>query len=77
MKLDPYGPRFKNHTDPKEARLRLGLTQTQMGQMLGYQGDHVRQMVYEIETGRKPLMFCQWRLLDAYLAGYRPDDWPV
>jgi transcriptional regulator with XRE-family HTH domain len=64
-------------TDAKEARVRLGLTQEQMGSMLGYQGDHVRQMVYEIETGRKPLMPCQRRLLEAYLEGYRPRDWPA
>lgn len=61
----------------KEVRLRLGLTQTQMGAMLGYQGEHVRQMVYEIEAGDKPLMPCQRRLLEAYLAGYRPKDWPT
>lgn len=63
--------------DPKLARLTLGLTQSQMGQMLGYQGVHVRQMVYEIEQGEKPLMPCQARLLQAYLDGYRPKDWPV
>jgi DNA-binding XRE family transcriptional regulator len=63
--------------DPKEARQTLGLTQEQMGAMLGYQGDHVRQMVYEIETGRKPLMPCQRRLLEAYVSGWRPADWPV
>jgi DNA-binding XRE family transcriptional regulator len=62
--------------DPKAARVKLGLTQTQMGQLLGYSGEHVRQMVYEIETGDKPLMPCQRRLLQAYLDGYRPKDWP-
>jgi hypothetical protein len=62
--------------DAKEARLTLGLTQTQMGQLLGYQGAHVRQMVFEIEQGQKPLMPCQRRLLQAYVDGYRPADWP-
>ena len=62
--------------DPKEARQSLGLTQAQMGQMLGYQGERTRQMVYEIEAGTKPLMPCQARLLQAYLDGYRPSDWP-
>lgn len=60
----------------KEARLTLGLTQSQMGEMLGYKGPHTRQMVYDIETGKKPLMPCQERLLRAYLDGYRPKDWP-
>lgn len=63
--------------DTKEARQTLGLTQAQMGQMLGYQGERVRQMVYEIEAGTKPLMPCQTRLLQAYLDGYRPEDWPI
>lgn len=62
--------------DPKEVRLLLGLSQTQMGHMLGYQGNHVRQMVYEIEAGTKPLMPCQARLLQAYVDGWRPADWP-
>lgn len=65
-----------NELDAKEARLTLGLTQTQMGAMLGYQGQNVRQMVYEIEQGQKPLMPCQRRLLQAYVDGYRPKDWP-
>lgn len=63
--------------EPKKARTKLGLSPTQMGQMLGYQGENVRQMVYEIEAGKKPLMPCQRRLLEAYLSGYRPRDWPV
>jgi len=62
--------------DIKAARVKLGLTQTQMGQLLGYSGEHVRQMVYEIEQGDKPLMPCQRRLIEAYLSGYRPKDWP-
>jgi DNA-binding XRE family transcriptional regulator len=62
--------------DLKGSRALLGLTQEQMGAMLGYQGAHIRQIIYEIETGRKPLMPCQRRLLEAYLEGYRPKDWP-
>jgi len=64
-------------TFAREARLRLDLTQSQMGALLGYEGEHVRQMVYEIEQGQKPLRPCQRRLLEAYLSGYRPDDWPA
>lgn len=62
--------------DPRKARLSLGLTQSEMGQMLGYQGSRTRQMVYEIEAGTKPLMPCQARLLQAYVDGWRPADWP-
>lgn len=63
--------------DPKAARTRLGLTQTQMGTLLGYSGENVRQMVYDIETGRRPLMPCQRLLLQAYVDGYRPKKgWP-
>jgi len=63
--------------DPKQVRLRLGLTQSEMGAMLGYQGPHVRQMMNSIEAGRRALMPCQERLLQAYVDGYRPDDWPT
>jgi hypothetical protein len=61
---------------PKASREKLGLTQTQMGTLHGYSGENVRQMVYDIETGRRDLMPCQRRLLEAYLSGYRPKDWP-
>jgi len=64
-------------SDVREARAKLRLTQTQMGEMLGYQGQHVRQMVYDLETGRRELMPCQRRLVEAYLSGYRPKDWPI
>lgn len=64
-------------TDPREARLRLGLTLEQMGQMLGYDGPHTRSQMHRIESGERPLMPCQARLLKAYLDGYRPDDWPA
>lgn len=61
----------------KEARHRLGLTLTQLGEMLGYQGQHVRVQMDDLETGRRPLRGCQERLLRAYLEGYRPRDWPT
>lgn len=60
----------------RTARQSLGLSASQMARMLGYQGDNSRQLVWEIENGRKKLMPCQARLLDAYLEGYRPNDWP-
>jgi len=61
----------------KQARHRLGLTLVQLGEMLGYQGHHVRVQMDDLETGRRPLRGCQERLLRAYLEGYRPPDWPL
>jgi DNA-binding transcriptional regulator YiaG len=60
----------------KQARHTLGLTLAQMGEMLGYEGNHVRVQMDDLETGRRPLRGCQERLLRAYLDGYRPPDWP-
>ena len=59
------------------ARARLGLTLDQMATMLGYHGEHRRQMQYDLETGRRTIREPQRRLTDAYLLGYRPDDWPT
>lgn len=61
----------------KEARLTLGLTLEQMGVLLGYRGAHIRTMVYDLETGQRPIREPQRRLVTAYLEGYRPKDWPV
>jgi hypothetical protein len=61
----------------QKARHRLGLTLEQMGRMLGYQGEHVRQQVHDLETGRRDIREPQRRLMQAYLEGYRPKDWPV
>lgn len=59
----------------KAARLALGLTLEQMATMLGYQGQQRRQMQYDLEIGRKPIREPQRRLVEAYLSGYRPQDW--
>lgn len=61
----------------QEARRELGLTLEQMATMLGYQGAQRRQMMWDIENGRKPLREPQRRLIEAYLSGYRPSDWPT
>lgn len=58
------------------ARDRLGLTLEQMATMLGYQGTQRRQMQYDLETGRREIREPQRRLVEAYLSGYRPPDWP-
>lgn len=63
--------------DIKEARLKLGLTQTQLGILLGYKGENIRQQMQDLETGKKDLREPQKRLIIAYLEGYRPKDWPL
>ena len=59
-----------------QTRLMLGLTLAQMAQMLGYQGENLRQMQFDLETGRRPIRDAQRRLAEAYRDGYRPRDWP-
>ena len=59
-----------------KARKRLGLTLSEMAHMLGYEGEHTRSQVHHLETGRRDIRPAQRRLIDAYLSGYRPDDWP-
>lgn len=58
------------------ARKRLGLTLEQMAEMLGYEGEQARSQVHHMETGRRDVRPRQRRLTEAYLAGYRPKDWP-
>ncbi|SCZ73350.1 Helix-turn-helix [Epibacterium ulvae] len=54
-------------------REALDLTQAELASVMGY-GKAVR--VSELERGaRKPSPAAE-RLLKAYAAGYRPDDWP-
>lgn len=60
----------------KAARKLLDLTLTQMAAMLGYGGAHQRQLAHDLETGRRVIREPQRRLIEAYLAGYRPVDWP-
>lgn len=60
----------------KQARHTLGLTLEQMAAMLGYKGRNLRAMGYDLESGRKDVREPQRRLIEAYLDGYRPPDWP-
>lgn len=61
----------------KQARRKLGLTLEAMATMLGYEGEQRRQMQYDLETGRRDIREPQRRLVEAYLSGYRPEDWPA
>lgn len=58
------------------ARKRLGLNLEQMARLLGYDGEQARSQVHHLETGHRRIRPAQRRLVEAYLAGYRPDDWP-
>jgi hypothetical protein len=59
-----------------EARRKLGLNLAQMAVMLGYLGKHGESQVHHLETGRRLIKPAQRRLIEAYLDGYRPPDWP-
>ena len=62
----------------KDARKRLGLTGNQLAALLDTDGQTVRRMEMspEASTFRSPAPRIV-RLIKAYLAGYRPDDWPI
>jgi transcriptional regulator with XRE-family HTH domain len=64
-------------TSPREARRQLGLSLEDMASMLGYEGEHRRQLMHRIEIGERALREPQRRLIAAYLEGYRPADWPA
>ena len=58
----------------KAARKHLGLTQTQLAEVMGYYNNtHISR----IESGPRDMSEQGQKLLQAYLDGYRPKDWPV
>ena len=60
----------------RAARLALGLTLEELGRLLGY-GATARQRAWQVESGYRRLPPQAKRLIVAYLAGYRPHDWPL
>lgn len=61
----------------KAARRELGLSVKQMADMLEI--DHVNYRKHEFHPSAsqfRPLPRRAARLIRAYLAGHRPDDWP-
>ena len=60
--------------DYRSARKILGLNQTQMAVALGYSA---QSRIAEIENGTSRADAGKIKLLRAYLAGYRPEDWPA
>jgi len=64
-------------TQIKELRRELGLSVAQFGRMLDTDASTIRKMEMSEDksTHRKPAPRMV-RLLEAYLSGYRPKDWP-
>lgn len=64
-------------TQIKEARRMLGLTQSQLAQLLETDPQSIRRMEMDpsAATHRKPAPRMA-RLIAAYLDGWRPADWP-
>lgn len=60
-------------SDIAQARDSLGLTQKQLTPLLGYRSV---PRISEIENGAMHPSGAVIRLLQAYLSGYRPPDWP-
>lgn len=58
----------------KSARKQLGLTQKQLAEVMGYSND---AYISRVETGLRGMSQQAQKLLQAYLEGYRPKDWPV
>lgn len=59
-----------------EARQKLGLTLEQLAPLLGYESPQGRSQIQHMESGKRTIRPAQRRLVEAYLAGYRPEDWP-
>jgi DNA-binding transcriptional regulator YiaG len=60
-------------TELQQARQSLGLTQSQLAPLLGYSN---KTRISELERGTREPGAAVVRLLQAYLDGYRPADWP-
>lgn len=60
----------------KQIRHGLNLSGAEFARLLGYEGQHLRQMMRELESGAKRIREPQRRLAEAYRDGYRPSDWP-
>lgn len=73
---DPTPKPVMTAAEIKETRNHLGLSQSNLGLMLGWDGPYRTQNVWNLENGRTNLSKLQHRMLEAYARGYRPKDWP-
>lgn len=61
----------------RAARKALGLTQHQLAILLGFASQPLtKNNLSKLECGSKTLDPVRKRLLQAYIDGYRPADWP-
>lgn len=62
----------------KQARHKLGLSASQLAALLDTDAQTIRRMEQSetANTFRNPAPRMV-RLIEAYLAGYRPGDWPI
>ena len=54
----------------------MGLSLAEFARMLGYDGGQIKATAHRLELGERTIREPQRRLVEAYLAGYRPPDWP-
>lgn len=73
---NPTEPGDLNPDAIRTFRQAQGLSLAQMARLLGYQGNNLRSIGFQLESGAMRCREPQRRLLAAYQAGYRPDDWP-
>lgn len=57
----------------REARKKLGLTQTEFAKVLGLQ---THSGITNLEAGRSHITGTAVLLIEAYLSGYRNSTWP-
>lgn len=57
----------------RQVREALHLTQTQLSMVLGFSGP---ARISEYETGKRTPSTTVLLLMDAFMKGYRPDNWP-
>lgn len=62
----------------RAARRRLGLSDSQMATALGVSPTQVRRMEVQVDkSSHRPVSATTAKLVEAYLSGYRPPDWPL
>lgn len=68
-----------DHSAFRQALHALGLSDTDAATMLGCEPNHIRRMKQNpADTAQaRPVKAGTARLLQAYLEGYRPNDWPI
>jgi hypothetical protein len=63
----------------REAQHQLGLSDLQLALVLGLEDpQHIRRLKADAgKSHHRPVKGAHVRLIRAYLAGYRPADWPA